>query len=157
MQKSSDYVHCMLIPMSQYYLLLPNTTIAEVIPMPKLAENVTADSTILGFYHWRDNILPVIDLDVLMTDALPKGNAPRPAHKLCIINGIHIEAQIQLYAAPCHGVPQLITLNASALQASEETEENPWIYSQLKIGHKTAFIPNLDAIEKHIKNQLHTP
>lgn len=157
MQKSSAYVHCMLIPMSQHYLLLPNTTIAEVVPMPKLSENTTAGDAILGFYHWRDNILPVIDLDALMTVTMPKGHLSRPAHKFCIINGIHIDAQIPLYAAPCHGVPQLITLNESALQASENLDDNPWIYSQLKIGHKIAFIPNLDAIEKHLQNQLQAP
>ena len=33
---STDPIPCMLIPLQQHYFLLPNTTIAEVIPMPRI-------------------------------------------------------------------------------------------------------------------------
>lgn len=157
MQTPSAYVHCMLIPMDQDYLLLPNTTIAEVIPMPNLIAGQTESPDILGFYHWRDNVLPVIALSKLINGNTVSSEHPRQAHKLCIINGVHAAANLSLYAAPCNGVPQLITLNESALRPVDDMQANPWVYSQLKMGNKVAYIPNLDALEKHLQNQLHTP
>lgn len=157
MMAKLDYVHCMLIPLRQHYLLLPNTTVAEVIPLPRqmsLAQH-SALNFIVGQCHWRDNILPVIDLENLISE--PADADSRAANKLCIVNGINTDAAVDHYALPCCGAPQLITLNAAALQTTAQDAAQNWLYCQIKIGNKTALIPNLDNIESHLQKQLATP
>ncbi len=152
-----DYVHCMLIPLRQHYLLLPNTTIAEVIPLSKqlFASQTTKQSFIVGECHWRDGILPVIDLENLI--GKPADVERRAANKLCIVNGINDNTAVEHYALPCCGAPQLITLNEAALQTTVHDAAQEWLYCQIKIGNKTALIPNLDDIETHLQNQLSMP
>ncbi len=152
-----DYVHCMLIPLRQHYLLLPNTTIAEVIPLPKqiFSAQTTPASFIVGECHWRHSILPVIDLENLIDE--PADAEHRAANKLCIVNGINENANVEYYALPCCGPPQLITLNEEALQMTAHDAAQQWLYCQIKIGNKTALIPNLDDIETHLQNQLLMP
>lgn len=149
-----DYVHCMLIPLRQHYLLLPNTTIAEVIPLPRQIFSAPAAEQrfVVGQCHWQDSILPVIDLENLIDE--PADADSRAANKLCIINGINDNAAIDHYALPCCGAPQLITLNEAALQTSDQDNAQNWLYCQIKIGNKTALIPNLDDIESYLQNQL---
>lgn len=152
-----DYVHCMLIPLRQHYLLLPNTTIAEVIPLPKniLASQAEQPSFIVGQCPWRDSILSVIDLENLINE--PADANSRAANKLCIVNAINDNAAIDHYALPCCGAPQLITLNEAALQTTAHDDAQHWLHCQIKIGNKTALIPNLDNIENHLQNQLAIP
>jgi chemosensory pili system protein ChpC len=152
-----DYVHCMLIPLREHYLLLPNTTIAEVIPLPKqvLAEQEDQPDFVVGQCHWRDQILPVIDLENLIDE--PAHADSRLANKLCIVNGINDAANISHYALPCCGAPQLITLNEAALQTIPQDDTKNWLHCQITIGNKTALIPNLDDIENHLQNQLTSP
>lgn len=152
-----DYVHCMLIPLRQHYLLLPNTTIAEVIPLPKniISTQPEQQSFIVGQCHWRDGILPVIDLENLINE--PADADSRAANKLCIVNSINDNAAVEHYALPCCGAPQLITLNEAAFEASANNDVQNWLHCQIKIGNKTALIPNLDDIESHLQNQLAMP
>ena len=157
MTATHDYVHCMLIPLRQHYLLLPNTTIAEVIPLPRqiqLQQDATS-SFVVNQCHWRDEILPVIDLETLIGE--PADADSRAANKLCIINGVNDAANIDHYALPCCGAPQLITLNAAALQITATDNAINGLHCQIKIGNKTALIPDLDNIENQLQNQLSPP
>ena len=147
MQKEKDFIHCMLIPLRQHYLLLPNPTIAEVIPLPRLTDS-DINST---WCIWRDLPLEVIDLETLIGSGQQNN---RQINKLCVINGINSDAKIKHYAVACCGAPQLITINETAVQPTHDIVDSDWLHCQIKIGSNVAFIPKLDNIETHLQNSL---
>src|SRR5690554_6432455 len=153
MRNESDFIHCMLIPLRQYYLLLPNPTIAEVIPLPRMTDSDIGSAEYIGQFFWRDQPLQVIDLEVL-TGCEQEQQSNRQINKLCVINGINSNAKIKQYAVACCGTPQLITINETALQPANDIMNSDWLYYQIKIGSNVAFIPKLDHIEKHLQNGL---
>ncbi|WP_438970599.1 chemotaxis protein CheW [Methylophaga sp.] len=149
-QNSAQFVHCMLIPLQQHYLLLPNSTIAEVVPRTGIDIDTPSPENWLGYLNWREQSLPIIHLEDLLkagTDAESSGK------KLCIINSINTTTEIEFYAIPCTGSPQLITLNQAALQLTHDDNNSPYLHCQIKIGNKVALIPNLDQIEIAIESQ----
>lgn len=150
MADDSDFIHCMLIPLQDHFLLLPNPTIAEVIPMPTIDSADKVSDYWLGQYQWREKNLPVIDLESMIANTASRAV---DANKLCILNGINPQAEIEFYALPCFGAPQLITLNESALQPTHDSDNSDYLYCQIKIGNKVAFIPHLDNIEAQLKEQ----
>jgi len=141
---SPDFIPCVLIPLKQHYLLLPNTTIAEVIPLPKLNPADTSLAYSVGRYDWQNSSLAVIDLDSLIENS---PSSCSDANKLCILRSINSESQVDNYALPCYGAPQLIHLTESALKIADTQNDSDYIHCQLQIGNKIAYIPNLDAIE----------
>ena len=149
---TTNFIPCRLIPLQQHYLLLPNTTIAEVIPMPQLDSVINKPNYWLGQYNWQSaqRPLPVIDLESLI------GNTQidtEKATKLCILHGINTTAKINTYALPCYGMPQLILLDESALKPVANTEDSDFVHCQIQIGNKITYIPNLDIIESTISQQ----
>ncbi|MBL4638760.1 MAG: chemotaxis protein CheW [Proteobacteria bacterium] len=150
MANDSDFIHCVLIPLQNHFLLLPNPTIAEVIPMPKIEPAELSPNYWLGHYHWRDKVLPVIDLESMVEN---KTSTVSDANKLCILNGINPEAEIEFYALPCFGAPQLIMLNEAAVQQTHDNDDSNFLHCQIKIGNNVAFIPHLDNIEASLKDQ----
>jgi len=142
----------MLIPLQQHYLLLPNSTLAEVIPSPRL---IKKDSTKPDFWigecDWHSQTIPIIDLEGLVEN---KPSNTADANKLCVVHGINTSANISIYSLPCYGVPQLIHLTESALKLVENTVESDYIYYQIQVGNKVAYIPNLDAIETTLSQQI---
>lgn len=149
MPNASPFIHCMLIPLQQHYLLLPNSTIAEVIPRTGVDYDTPAPEHVLGYINWREHKIPIIHLENTIlsgTDEQLSGN------KLCIINGINPDAKLEFYAIPCTGSPQLITLNQSALYLTHDDNNSPYLHCQIKIGNKVAFIPNLDHLETTIQS-----
>ncbi|KGM07630.1 Chemotaxis signal transduction protein [Methylophaga thiooxydans] len=148
--KQAQFIHCMLIPLQEHYLLLPNSTIAEVIPRTGIDLNTPSPENWLGYVTWREQSLPIIHLEDILqagTDAAASGN------KLCIINSINTATGIEFYAIPCTGSPQLITLNQAALQLSHDANKSPYLHCQIRIGNKIAFIPDLDQLEMAIESQ----
>ena len=140
----AQFIHCMLIPLQKHYLLLPNSTITEVIPKATINSSSTKTTPWLEWVDWQQKSLAVVDLETLLAQDV---ETVYPANKLCIIEGINAEADIGFYAIPCTGSPQLITLNASALKMTHDQNA-----SEIKIGNKVAFIPHLDNLELAIKN-----
>jgi chemosensory pili system protein ChpC len=146
-EQAAQFVHCMLIPLSQHYLLLPNSSISEVIPKTGVRTETNTQSW-LDVIEWQQQRIPVVHLEHLLNDeAAPLSST----NKLCIINGINSEAGISSYAIPCSGSPQLITLNQAALHLTHDDNNSPYLHCQIKISNKVALIPNLDALEHAIK------
>jgi len=144
----TDFIPCMLIPLKQHYLLLPNTTIAEVIPMPSNIEPIdNRPDFYLGNYQWHQQQLAIIDLENLV-----ENNAvdTSDANKLCVLYSINNGNAIGAYALPCHGAPQLIHLNESALKLADTAENSDFLHCRIHIANKTAYIPNLDHLEATI-------
>ncbi|HDZ16432.1 MAG TPA: chemotaxis protein CheW [Methylophaga aminisulfidivorans] len=142
--QNTPYIHCMLIPLQQHYLLLPNSTITEVIPRASIAHTTNSSKTWLEHIDWQQITVPVVDLEKLLTESVDQIYR---ASKLCIIAGINNEANIEFYAFPCTGSPQLITLNATAFKLTHDTNDSAYLHCQIKIGNQIAFVPNLDELE----------
>jgi chemosensory pili system protein ChpC len=143
----ADYnnaIHCMLVPLQDYFMLLPNSSIVEVIPMPQFSTDTTSPDYWLGHCHWQNNELNIIDVEGLITHHPTR---LEQANKLCILKGVNAETKLNVYGVPCYGSPQLITINESAIKLAEDISNTDYIYSQIKIGNKVAFIPHLDNIE----------
>ena len=143
----ADYtnaIHCMLIPLKEYFMLLPNSSIAEVTPMPKINLDDSGPDNSLGQHQWQNQDVTIIDIEALATH---KPSDISRATKLCILNAINIESEVNYYAVPCFGSPQLITIDESAIKFSDDLTDSDYIHGQIKIGNKVAFIPHLDNIE----------
>ena len=141
---STDFIPCMLIPLQNRYLLLPNESIAEVLPMPPFEHNNSKPNYWLGQCNWHSYELPIIDMESLIDNKEPSMSN---THKLCVIHGINTIAEMSIYAFPCLGAPQLIYLNESVLAQAQDTDESEFLHFQIEVGTKTAYIPNLDSIE----------
>ncbi|MBT3504338.1 MAG: chemotaxis protein CheW [Piscirickettsiaceae bacterium] len=143
---STDFIPCMLLPLQQHYLLLPNTTIAEVIPMPRITLADDKPSYYRGQYQWASHKITILDLENLVENE--EGHSDE-ANKLCIIYSINSDTKLQAYALPCHGAPQLIHLNETALKLVDDDEKtSEFLHCRTHIGNKIAYIPNLDKLEE---------
>ncbi len=145
-----ESIRCMLVPLKDRLLLVPNTTVVEVIQFPATTAAEHVPSYWIGYCSWRSQQLPVIDLDALLDQR--SSNTEGVSH-LCILKGIHDSAELTLYSLPCYAPPQLISIDADALQSLEEADHD-WLYGQFNIGNKLALIPNLDVLETAIKGSV---
>ena len=139
----------MLIPLQKRYLILPNSLIAEVLPMPSLVDTRQPNDFLLGQYPWQTQSIPILDIETLI-DKRP--TAHQHAKKLCVLYSI-TEHSLEAYAIPCYGALQLIHLSPNAIDISQEVAEvTDYIHCHVFIGNQIAIIPNLDNIEKIITN-----
>jgi len=136
----------MLIPLRKNLLLLPNTTVAEIVSLPTIKPADHSPDFWAGLSTWRSRQIPVIDFESLFDNNTANAH---DASRLCVLNSINTATNLNFYGLLCYGSPQLITLNESILEAVDGPVQN-FIHNYINIANTAAIIPNLDIIEAAI-------
>ncbi|MDJ0805227.1 MAG: chemotaxis protein CheW [Gammaproteobacteria bacterium] len=145
-------VRSVLLPLAQDQLLLPNVVVAEVMnysePKPKQETPVW----LLGELAWRGTLVPVVSIEGLLGRTIGE---PGFRSRLIILNTINGTASLPHIALIAHSIPTLIQVTAESIESVDPPETPGGLIKQtVKIDDKTAYIPDLDELERLI---LDTP
>ena len=76
--ETPNQVDCLLIPLKDKNLLLPNVTVAEIIPFSHLLTTASSVDWMLGRLDWRGTPVPVVCYEMLNQQAAPAPNQVIP-------------------------------------------------------------------------------
>lgn len=134
---------CLLIPLKDKNLLLPNVTVAEVIPFSHLLPSASHHDWLLGHIDWRGQRLPAVCYEILNGQAAP---APNPQARFIIVNNTLPGQSLNFYAILVQGIPRLFHVEANALQQLDGMAEGPYDEMTVNVNDVNAMIPNLDGL-----------
>merc|ERR1712000_670519 len=89
-------------------LLLPNVTVAEIIPFSHLLTTASSVDWMLGRLDWRGTPVPVVCYEMLNQQAAP---APNPNARFAVVNGVGNHAAMPFFAILVQGIPRLVHIN----------------------------------------------
>lgn len=145
MNNESQILPCVMIPMTDRQLLLPNVSIAEVVDFTGAEPVENAPGWLLGQLEWRGLQLPVISYDAANGGeaVMPDGNRGR----IAVINtiGKHHD-QLPFLAMVTQGIPSQARLVEDQVRP-QEGETGPADLMVVDVDGHTAYIPNLDFLE----------
>lgn len=146
-----DQVDCLLIPLKDRNLLLPNVTVAEIIPFSHLLTTASSVDWILGRIDWRGTPVPVICYEMLNNQTAP---APNPDARFAVINGVGAHAEMPFYAMLIQGIPRLVHINADEIQEVEAMNQGAYDQQVVSMDGENAMIPDLDRLEQTVLDIL---
>lgn len=145
MNNESQILPCVMIPMIDRQLLLPNVSIAEVVDFTGAEPVENAPEWLLGQLNWRGLQLPVISYDAANGGkaVMPDGNRGR----IAVINtiGKHHD-ELPFLAMVTQGIPSQARLIEDQVQPLEG-EQGPADLMVVNVDGHTAYIPNLEFLE----------
>ncbi len=134
-----------LIPISGGRLLLPNTTVSEVITMSTPEPIDGAPDWLLGRVGWRGWRLPLVAFSVLAGLPRPEGALNSRVTVLKVFGG---NPRLPFVALVTQGFPRLTTISEDVLVAVDDGEDLPTGVRQRVLVHdEEAIIPDLATIE----------
>lgn len=150
-RKATEYpqeVSCLLIPMADLPLLLPNVSVAEIIT-GQISPNTDTPAWHLGTINWRSIPIPVVSIEVL-------NNQPVHVHshffRLAVVNSYRGDERLPFYAIAVGGIPGLVRVMSADLDAQSD-QSLPGERMRVLVGGQHAVIPNLDYIERKLLNE----
>ena len=143
-RKREARVDCLLIPLNDRQLLLPNTAVAEVVPFSHLLMSDAEASWVLGRLDWRGSLVPAICYELLSEQVPPE---PNPDARFIIVNTITGPSELPFYAILVQGIPRLLHLGDDDLQEVESVMTGPYDKMAVSMPGLNAVIPDLEAIE----------
>lgn len=145
-QEEMTEVAALLIPLHEKQLVLPNVTVAEIIPYREALKSSDDVNWFLGQLEWRNTSIPVLSYEALNGGSLP----PLEGTRLAVINGAGEKGDLPFYAILIQGIPKLIHIQESDVVAVEAMHAGPYDEMAVNLFGEQAMIPNLEMIEDEL-------
>jgi chemosensory pili system protein ChpC len=138
---------CLILPLDECDLLLPNDCVAEVMPWRRVKPAAGLPRWCPGTLVWRNHTVAVVDFSVLAG----LRDQPRMNRRaLVVVNRITLREGSALYAFACAGLPRVLRASESELQDAPDSESRQGALAAIQLGSDTAFIPDLRFIEDEV-------
>lgn len=142
-----NQVDCLLVPLKDKNLILPNVAVAEIVPFSHLLTTNSSVDWILGRIDWRGVPIPVMCYEMLCRQGAP---APNPNARFAVINGVGDNTQMPFYAMLVQGIPKLLHVQEDDIQAVEAMNMGSFDQTAVTIEREPAIIPDLDRVEEEL-------
>jgi chemosensory pili system protein ChpC len=141
-----------MLPVTGGRVLVPNTTMAEVITYAQPAPVADAPAWLLGRLAWRGWGLPVLAFSVLAGTAVQE---PTENTRVAILKALNGNARLPYFGVLCQGFPRLTLVSEEMLVQDEVQDSVPTgVREQVRIHDEPAWIPDLGVIESLVVGAL---
>ncbi|MEM6707729.1 MAG: chemotaxis protein CheW [Pseudomonadota bacterium] len=148
---SEQEIQCVVVPVADQSLLLPNVCIAEILPWRRIKAIPDAPTWFSGVLGWRGEMLPVVDFAMLCAEA--GGDAEAATHRgrcLIVMNRSSASWGASFYAMIANGLPRLVAVAAEDLDG-EANGNTLYEARRVQLGTEWTVIPDLAQIEQAVQ------
>lgn len=139
-------VSSLLIPLHEKQLLLPNVTVAEIIPYREPSLISEHASWLLGQLEWRNIHIPVLCYEALSGGIV----SPTEGARIAVVNGSGQYSNLPFYAILIQGIPKLTHVKESDIVTVEAMHSGPYDKMAVSLFDEQAMIPDLEMIENEL-------
>ncbi len=145
-------IRCVLVPVGNARLLLPNSTIAEVITQTRAEPLLDAPAWLLGRIAWRGWRVPLVSFTQLA--GLPEADAELSV-RVAVLKTLGGDPRLPFVAIVTQGFPRLTVLNAELIIPTHDGKPlPPGVRAQVLVRDDVAVIPDIEWIEATVLELL---
>lgn len=143
-QSGLEEVASLLIPLNGESMLLPNVTVAEIVPASQVQLVQDAPLWYLGNCLWRELTVPLLSLEALNGDAAPVINT---RSRFAVLNTTGVHEHLPFIALLTQGLPRLARVSEDEISEREDASRRHYDLMHVSWAGEQAVIPNINAIE----------
>jgi chemosensory pili system protein ChpC len=148
----TDIVHCLMIPLENDSLLLPNTAVAEVVAYHAPEPMRDAPEWFLGWLPWRELRVPVISFESAIGG---RSCPPASSSRIAVVNTLNGNRRVPYIGVLSQGIPQLRMINDANVVPNEEVSvPAPSVASYARYNDAPVLVPDIDDLEIRLERLL---
>lgn len=148
MEQNVREVYSLMIPIIDESILLPNATVAEIIPFGDVTPNTTGPEWYIGQLHWHGREIPMVSLDILHGGQDPQANKRA---RVAVVHTLNNNEDMPYIAIVVQGIPRLTHVTEPSVSLVDDVELKLAEKAKVRIGAIQATIPDLDKLEALIQ------
>lgn len=138
---SNKEIRTIMAPLTVGHVLLPNTSVAEIMAFVKPEPFKNAPAWLLGELAWEGWQVPVICYEKLIDKK--SGNAITPKARILIIKTLGESTQLNYIGLLIQGLPKLKKVTADSLVEKQTAGLPDTLFSKVSIDDVEAMIPDI--------------
>ena len=144
-------IHCLMIPLSNDILLLPNAAVAEVSAYLPPESPGDAPDWYLGQTTWRDYRIPVVAFELLNGDVSGKVTVTKNS-RIAVLNTLNGNPRLPYIGLLTQGIPRLQVVQNKSLEANSSMEgrHDTCVAEFVLVNGEPVTIPDIDFLEKSL-------
>ena len=139
-----------VVPLQRSKLLLPNASVAEIIPYEPLQRVQDTPDWFLGLLGWRGVQVPVISVEMLTAARATFSLVSVSSACLVVVRGVTGSDVVPYFAIVAQTLPHLMRLSAEALYETPEEPADTEL-ARARLGEDIVAIPNIQHIEQTVE------
>jgi len=140
----SPEIRCLLIPTDGETLLLPITTMAEVVDITELQAMDDSPPWLLGQIEWESRQVPVFSFSALI-NGKDVGNLSSRS-KIMVLKSLSESARVPYLGLLLGDLPKTVTVRENTLVPTGDEKKSLGAYSRITVDEQDAIIPDLDRL-----------
>ncbi len=153
LEKTLQEVASLMIPMQEQILLVPNVTVAEIVPISQISQVEGAPDWYLGNAIWREQTIPVLSYELMNGDSKAGHNQ---RSRLAVFNTTGEHESLPFIAIITQGLPRLARVNEEEIRQREDMDNKPFELMHVTWAGEEAVIPDVGAIERQFLHYLNS-
>ena len=141
----TENMSCLIIPLGKSNLLLPNVTVAEILPWRKIKKWDLAPQWCLGLIGWRGETVPVVRFEKLNDENF----TTEAGRCLLIMNRTQAGSARAFYGLAIDGLPRLVRFGNDDLKNISSTLKIADA-AHLQVGLEQVTVPRLSYLEEQL-------
>lgn len=143
-------VRCLVLPLYNMSLLVPNTLVAEVIDYKPAEAAGHMPEWMIGMLSWRGRNVPVISFERMLGQDTAFRNEER---RYVVCNTLSGNPRMPFIAVEIQGIPHLLMVKNEMLErVAENQQHEPAVLDHLRLNEESVIVPNIDVMEKMLEH-----
>ena len=143
-----EAVHCLLIPLHEETMLLPNAAVAEVIAYSEPETIPDAPDWLMGWLAWRDRKVPLISFEAASGRVIPDDFQ---GSRIAVLNTLNSNPRVPYIALLIQDIPKLHLVQPDSITERDDAEPRQSVAGQLLADGEPVLVPDLDDLELRVE------
>lgn len=150
-QPAVTQIATLLVPVGGKQLVLPNVTVAEIIPFVEPTPEDDMPTWYLGSFSWRNTLVPLVAFEAINDEPFARRSHNR---RIAILNNVIGDPTLPFCGIVTEGLPRLMRLLPDEIANDEETIIGPAEIGRVLVNGERASIPNVGYIQQQVLRLL---
>ncbi|HSC68894.1 MAG TPA: chemotaxis protein CheW [Cellvibrio sp.] len=151
-EKKVQEVASLLVPIQGRLLLVPNVTVAEIVPVAQVFPIQDAPAWYLGNCTWREQTIPLLSFEVMNGEDKPGVTA---RSRFAVLNTTGVNESLPFIAILTQGLPRLARVTEEEISEREDADNKAFELMHVSWAGEEAVIPHVEAMERAFLDYLH--
>lgn len=153
MSEAAEEIPTFILPLQRSNLLVPNATVAEIIPYEPLQRVQDSPDWFLGYLGWRGVQVPVVSFEMLTVKRGSFSLVSVSSASLVVLKALGGREDQPFFAIVAQALPRLVRITPNELFETGEQHERTELM-KARFADEIVSIPDLDYIESSILSVL---
>lgn len=140
-------VPCILAPIAEDQLLIPNVAVAEVLRGQRARPAEDLPAWCMGHIMWRGVVLPLLIFEQA-NDSAASPPPPAAGDSVLVMNRTRDLPDLGFYALLCRGAPRLLRVAEEDLDPVADAPLRSAELARVRLGEDEAVVPRLAFLEE---------